>query len=318
MPPYIETIIYIFALIALGYFAVWTRFLKADIGDAIATFIFSVGAPLLLFRNIIKADMSQGDLLWIWGSYFSAIIVVWTISHLTIQFVFGRDTRSGVVAGISGAFSNAVLVGIPLIEGIYGDQGLAILSKILTVHLPTMLAATIILFEWAGRKDGVDESAIEPLAIMLQFVKKLFSNPLVAGILAGFVFKIFAIDLPNIGWRLVDNLAATVGPIALFSLGMAVRRYGVSGQITPAFALVSFKLFLMPAVMLAIGLMVGLPEITTRILVSIAALPVGVNAWLVAAQFGTGQRLAATSITIGTASAVLSTSLWLLILDRVF
>lgn len=318
MPSYIETILYIFSLIALGYLAVWTRFLKPDIGDGLASFVFSVGAPLLLFRNIVNADMSQGDLFLIWGSYFSAIFVVWTISHVTIQFVFGRDTRSGVVAGVSGAFSNAVLVGIPLIEGIYGDEGLAILSKILTVHLPSMLAATIILFEWAGRKDGVDDSAINPMTVLIKFIKNLFSNPLVAGISAGFIVKISGFELPSIGWRLVDNLAATVGPIALFALGMSVRRYGVSGQITPAIALVSFKLFLMPAVMLGLGLIIGLPEMTTRILVSIAGLPVGVNAWLVASQFGTGQRLAATSITIGTASAVLTTSIWLVILNIVF
>jgi predicted permease len=44
--------------------------------------------------------------------------------------------------------------------------------------------------------------------------------------------------------------------------------------------------------------------------VLIAAVPTGVNAWLTAVQFRTGEALAASSITLTTALGVLSVTFW--------
>lgn len=318
MPPYFETIFYIFALIAIGYIAVASRYLNAETGDGLASFVYNVGVPLLLFKIILNAEFGKSEVLQIWAIYFGSAAITWTLSHLVVQKVFGRDTRAGVVAGITGAFSNCVLVGIPLITGVYGDEGIAILSKILTIHLPIMLAVTIIQFEWASQRDGAKGAKIEPLKLLSRFAKQLFSNPLVIGISCGFIVKTIGFQPPSLAMRLIDNLGATVGPIALISVGMAVRRYGISGQIPPALTMVSFKLLLMPAIVLSVSLLLGAPEFTTRVIVSIAGLPVGINAWVVAQQFGTGQRLAASSITIGTGLAVFTTGFWFWICDLVF
>lgn len=317
MPAYTETIIYIFALIALGYLSVATNYLKAEVSDSLTAFIYKVGVPLLLFKNTLNADFQSGSIVQLWSVYFGSAACIWAISHLTIQKAFGRDTRAGVVAGVTGAFSNCVLVGIPFITGVYGDEGMAILSKILTIHLPVMLAATIIQIEWASRRDGAADGAINFLQLAQRFIRQLLSNPLVIGVLAGFTAKIIGFNPPSVANFLIANISATVGPVALFALGMAVRRYGIAGQVTPAITLVFIKLMLMPAFVLSVAILVGMPDFTTKVIVSIAGLPVGINAWVVAKQFGTGQRLAATSITIGTGAAIVSTSLWLLITEAI-
>ena len=48
-----------------------------------------------------------------------------------------------------------------------------------------------------------------------------------------------------------------------------------------------------------------------------AASPTGVNAYIVAARFRTGEALASNAITISTAGAVLSMMLWLTVLALV-
>lgn len=57
---------------------------------------------------------------------------------------------------------------------------------------------------------------------------------------------------------------------------------------------------------------------TAKVAVAAAALPAGVNSYLVAMQFGTGQALASNAMTIGTAAAVGSTAMWLAIAQLVF
>ena len=76
-----------------------------------------------------------------------SVIVTWTAGHLVTTRVFGRDSKAGVVGGVSSAFSNLVLLGIPFMLGVFGQKGFEELSLLISVHLPTMLMASIILFE---------------------------------------------------------------------------------------------------------------------------------------------------------------------------
>ena len=50
----------------------------------------------------------------------------------------------------------------------------------------------------------------------------------------------------------------------------------------------------------------------------IAALPSGINSYLIAVQFNTGQALASNQMTIATASAVVTTAFWLTVVVHIF
>ena len=94
-------------------------------------------------------------------------------------------------------------------------------------------------------------------------------------------------------------------------MGLGLRRFGVSGNLRPALALSVLKLGVMPAIALAVAFAVGLPPLTGKVAVMAAALPSGVNSYLIATQFGTGEALASSQMTAATALAVVTLSLWL-------
>jgi predicted permease len=310
-----ETVLFVFGLVALGYLAGLTGYLKAEAGEAIAEFAVGVAMPLLLFRTMVKADF-HGAAPWsFWGVYFAAAAVTWTAGHLVTTRVFGRDARAGVVGGVSSAFSNLVLLGIPFVLGVFGHQGFEVLSLLVSIHLPVMIMASIILFELLGPKG---DGQLHPARILRIFLRRVFANPLIIGILAGWLWRLLDQPVPALAVRLVDALADIAGPVALFSMGLGLRRFGVSGNVRPALFLSALKLFLMPAVALSLALLLGLPPMTAKVAVLAAALPSGVNSYLIATQFGTGQALASNQLTIATACAVVTTALWLTIVVQVF
>jgi len=314
MSPLVETILFVFSLVALGYLSGLTGYLKPEIGEGVSAFAVNVAMPLLLFRTMIGADF-HGAAPWsFWGVYFAAVIVAWTAGHLITTRVFGRDSQAGVVGGVSSAFSNLVLLGIPFILGVLGQPGFEILSLLVSVHLPTMIMASIILFEFFG---GAGET-MEPWRIARTFIKKIAVNPLVVAIIAGQIWRATGIPLPALPLRLVDALADTAGPVALFAMGLSLCRFGISGNIRPALVLSGVKLLLMPAVALALGWLVGLPPLTAKVAVAAAALPSGVNSYLIATQLGTGQSLASNQMTIATALAAVTTVIWLSLAQLVF
>ena len=109
--------------------------------------------PLLLFRTMVSADF-HGAAPWrLWAAYFAAVVVAWAAGQLVTTQLFGRDCAAGVVGGVATAFSNLVLLGIPFTLGVFGQEGVEVLSLLVSVHLPTMMMASIILFELFGRTD---------------------------------------------------------------------------------------------------------------------------------------------------------------------
>ncbi|ODT07730.1 MAG: transporter [Mesorhizobium sp. SCN 65-20] len=315
MSPLLETVLFVFGLVALGYLAGATGYLKAEAGDTLSQFAVGVALPLLLFRTMLSADF-QGAAPWaLWATYFAAVAVAWTAGHLVITRIFGRDGQAGVVGGVSSAFSNLVLLGIPFMLGVFGQEGFEVLSLIVSVHLPTMMMASIVLFQLFGPRRS---EPVHPLRIIGDFLRKIFQNPLIIGILAGLVWRATGVPLPSLANRFVDALADIAGPVALFAMGLGLRKFGISGNVRPALVLSGLKLLLMPAVALFFAWLFGLPPLPAKVAVAAAALPSGVNSYLIAMQFGTGQALASNQMTIATACAVVTTAFWLTVATAVF
>ena len=314
-----ETVVFVFGLVALGYAAGWAGLLRPQVGDALADFAIVVAVPALLFRTMIEMDFS-GAVPWaMWLAYFAAVPVAWLCGHLIATRVFGREPAAGVVAGIAASFSNVLLLGLPFIQGVFGRPGVEVLSLLLAVHLPTMMAASIVMFEWVRRGEG---RAVSPLKVLRDFLRNLFSNPLIIGILAGLAWRAAGFAMPALGSRFIDAFAGIAGTVALFSMGLGLRKFGISGNVKPALACAVLKLVLMPAVVLVTvfvaSLVAGLPPFAAKVMVVAASLPTGVNPYLIASRFGTGQVLASNTMTVSTILAVLTTGFWLAVAQSVF
>jgi len=314
MSPLFETVAFVFALVALGYVSGWSGYLRKETGAGLSDFAISVGVPLLLFRTMAQADFTGGLPLRLWATYFAAATVTWVVAQLTVVYIFGRDSRAGVVGGLSSSFSNLALLGVPFVLGIFGHQGFEVLTLIIAVHLPLMMGATIAMLAWFGGK-GAPQGI---KAILRDFVYNLVTNPLVIGIAAGLLWRFTGLEMPSLASRLVDALANVAAPVALFAMGLGLLHYGVSGNVRPAIALSFLKLFLMPVLALVAVKLIGLTGISAKVAVTAASMPSGMNPYLIAVRFGTGQGLASNSMCISTALAVVTTAFWVAVVQWVF
>lgn len=305
----LSVVISIFGLIGLGYLAARTRLISAAVGDALSIFVFTIAIPLLLFEILATADF-HGVAPWrIWTAYFLPFAIVWALAHVMVRRIFGRDGRAGIVAGGSAAYSNAVLIGIPLIQAALGEEGAVFLIVIVAVHLPIMMAVSVALNEWAtvtgDAADGTRRDLLRRLAVSLS------THPILIGIAVGLLWRAAGFAIPSVASKVIDPLAAAAGPLALFASGTALVNYGIARQIPPAIAISGLKLVLMPALVFAAARTVGLPPIGVATLTLTAACPTGVNVFLIASRLGTGQALASNTLLISTAAGAVTVTLLL-------
>lgn len=306
----------VFGLIGLGFLAALTGYLKETTADGLVDFVFRVAIPLLIFRTVATADFTGANPWNLWASYFFGVLFTWAAGTLIIRRVFGRDARAGVVAGVSSAFANTVLIGIPLALKAYGDTGAAAVFLLISIHLPVMMLASAVLQERALRIDGLTISGTSLTDTLRSVAGSLIKNPLVVGILLGGAWYLSGWELSGLPAILIESLAGVAGTLALFAMGLSLRKYGVSGHVLPAFALALMKLSLMPALVLVAALyLFPLPPLWVKVMVLTAACPTGVNAFLIAGYFKTGQALASNTITLSTTLGLGSVSLWLIIVE---
>jgi predicted permease len=308
----LDTVAPVFALIALGWLSTALRVLPASAGDALGEFVFRIAVPALLFRTLLTADLDHSP--WpLWAAYFAAVVVTWMAGTLIARWLFKRDARLGVVAGVSAAYSNNVMIGLPLIQRAVGPEGIAAVTILLAVHLPVMMVAGTLMMERAARRDA-GAPARGPLLIIREVGRSLLGNPMILAMAAGFAAHRLGIEATGIAGTLLDQLAGVAGPVALMSLGMALQRYGLSGNIGLAVVMSVLKLLLLPAVVYGAALAFGINTAWTAALVLAAAVPTGVNAYLIANRFGVGHGLASSVITLTTLAGVLSVTVWVTLL----
>jgi predicted permease len=308
----------IFGLIGIGYGTARIGLLGQEVGKGLADFVFTIAIPVLLFKTLASADFGIAAPWRIWSAYFAGAGLTWTLSHIAIRRLFKRDARAGVVAGLSGSYGNTVLIGIPLVQTAFGEAGMVSLLIIIAVHLTVMMLASLILFEWALRVDGVASGAVDRSAIWRRFITNLARNPIVIGVLTGIVWRLADLPVTGVPAMLIDPLAQIAGPVALFATGMGLARYGIARNVPQALVITVFKLGAMPAIVLAAGWAIGLAPLGIAVATLAAACPTGVNPFLIAGRFGTGEAIASNAIAISTVAGFASVAIWLAILQRLF
>ncbi|AMJ62096.1 AEC family transporter [Bosea sp. PAMC 26642] len=289
----------VFGLIAIGYAARWTRLLRETTGEGLSDFVFVLAVPCLLFRTLAKADIPAAQPWGYWIAYFAGLTVVWALAMLVAHRIFARKGPELVVSGFAAAQSNTVFVGIPMILKAYGEAGAVPLGLLLAVHLPVTMTAATILAE--GRS-----------ASFAMLVKRLFTHPIIVGILLAMAVRPVIGLVPQPIWTLVDLLAGAAVPCALISLGIAMRRYGLASGLGLPLILSVLKLGLHPLIVYVLATRVfDMPPHWSGVAVLFAACPCGINAYLFAERYRQGIADASSAIALSTMLSLFTTAAWL-------
>lgn len=311
MSEIIDVILPVFLLVSIGFVAARSGYLGVAAMDGVSAFCFKLGMPAVIFRSVATADFHGVNPWGLWAAYFSAMAIAWVLGNQLSQRVFGRSAAEAVVAGFSACFSNVLLVGLPLIQRSVGDAGLLPFALLVSVHLPTMMTVTAIMMEHAHAQRG--EATKTSAEIAGSILKALSESSIVLGVLLGGLVRISGIPIEGAVKSIVDDLAIAAGPTALVAMGGALVKYGVKGEVLPSAVISLTKLLLQPALVYATVHLFGLPPVWRATLVLCAACPTGVNAYIVAHQFGAAHGLSSSVITMTTGLAALTMSFWLVL-----
>jgi malonate transporter and related proteins len=310
----------IFGIIAVGFFAGRSRYLSARAGGGIADFAFKIAIPALLFRTILVAKFDTVDPLAVLTSFFGAAAVVWLLCTFTAYAVLKRPPQDAPAIAMCSVFGNTIMLGLPIGVATFGQESLGPISTILGVHAPVFLVTATLHDAVVTNRDGEHERLATALKAVVQ---QLVRQPILIAIVAATLWRTLGIPVPDPLTTLIEMLAKAGVPAALIALGLTLQ---TGNQIDPlsedlpavdravarndttilAFMLV-MKLILMPAIAGLIAVAVfELPKAAASVIVLMAALPAGANAYLFTVKSGNITHAASRSVAWGTAISALT------------
>lgn len=296
----------VFGLVGIGFVLGQIGFFPEGTGRGLENYLHRFALPLLIFNAIAKADLPEKPNWELWIVYFVAMYSVWALAQLALRGM-GHERPVAVIGGFTAAFSNMMLIGIPLIDSAYGEEGLIPLFLLVSVHLPfaALLATVMIEGQGAGGKG----------AAMIKTLAGLLRHPILLGIGLGLAVNLTGWQLPAVPDRMVSWIAESAVPCALVAMGLAVRRTGL-GKLSGALFVVAFaKLVLHPAIAYVLAhWFFDLPPLWVNVLVLVAACPTGMNAYLMALPYPKAAPLASAGVSLITGLAVITVSGWLALL----
>lgn len=298
----------IFVIVGAGYAAVRAKVFPDNGTDALLTFTVRIGAPCLLFRGMYLLDPGEafeGRMLF---SFYAGVIVCFGLGILIARSV-GRRPGEAVAVGFGAAFSNSLMLGLPIVLRAYGEAGAEPVFGILALHAPLIYALGIIAME-VSRRDGTGA-----LVAIKRVLQNIASNALMIGIALGLAANFSGVRLPEPVFDAVTLLSTAAIPSALFGLGAALTRYRLKDDIRLAIAISVLGLVLHPAIAWALtDLVFGLSVDYVRAAVVVASMPAGLNVYIFAAMYKRAEGVAANIVLLSTGLSIITVSAWLLFL----
>ena len=302
-----ELVLPLFGVIGLGYVIATAGILKESTAEGVSDYVYTVAVPLLIFRTLAEAKLPEALPWTYWVAYFSGAFLAWIVAQTISAFIFSRPMRDAIVHGFASGQSNIVLVGIPLVLSAYGEPGAVPLFLLIAVNLPVMMTTASLLIEASG--EGISRAAF------LRLGKSFATNLVLIGFLAGLAVRFLGVAPGGTLKAIIELVAASALPCALFAMGLSLRHYGIVGDFKLSAIIAALKLFVHPLVVFLITrYLVSMPLVFAGVAVVFAAMPCGINSYLMAERYRAGVPATAGAVSLSTALSVLTISFWLWVL----
>ena len=265
-------------------------------------FVFLVPLPVLLFEQLATVDFSE-----VWDIKFILFCFVVTAISITISTLISLLWKDRSVKGefIQATYrSSAALLGIAFIQNIYGTAGMAPLMIIGSVPLYNIMAV-VVLSVFKPGNNSFDK------ALVKKTLKGIATNPIIIGIVAGFVWSALKLPMPLILHKTVSSIGATATPMGLMSMGATFEMKKATSKMKPTLVAVFMKLVGFCAIFLPMAALLGFRnEEMIAILVMLGSATT-VSCFVMARNMGHGGTLSSGVIMMTTLLSAFTLTMWL-------
>jgi hypothetical protein len=264
----------------------------------LGAWIIQVALPATILRHVPSLN---------WESSLAfAGLIPWVAFGATVALVallrpiFGWDRRTAACLMLVAGLGNTSFLGLPICEALYGVDAIPIALVADQVgSFLTLSTLGLVVLAWG------DGAAVSVRSIG----RRIFTfTPFWA--LVGAVVLRFTPVVPGPALDVLSRLSATLGPLALFSVGYQLQLGDLRARLRDVSIGLGIRLVFAPAIALFIACLLGLGGLVGSVTIVEAGMPPMITAGILAADRRLDGPLAGLLVAFGIPVSVITIALW--------
>ena len=196
--------------------------------------------------------------------------------------------------------SNSGFLGNPMVEGIYGSEGLLYAALFMLPVRIVMWTIGIAVF-LKGRKE--------------KLWKNVLTHPCIVAIYAGVIIMVCGIQFPTFVEKTIVGISGCNTPLSMMLVGMMLAEVKPNGLIDKTMVFyTAIRLLIIPAVVFAITAFLPIDGMLRGITVIMAGMPAPITTALLSAKYGGDEKYATGMVFLSTILSLITLPLWCLVL----
>ncbi len=300
-----DLILPVFAVILTGWIVGYAGYLPRALSDALIHFAYNIAMPALLIVTIAQ-EPSRSLINWRFlvafggGSLLCFALVFGIMSIRASQSLASRTMR-----GMAASMTNTGFVALPVLQSIYGPRAV-LPAAIATVFVAVVMFPLAVILLEVGQR-GAPGLRTAPMVT----ARHVVLNPMVLSTLVGMLCSVLDLHLPGPVTAYLGILAGALTPCALFAIGLGLSIDGLRANIARASLLSAVKLVVMPVIVYALSVYLGLDPLYTIAAVICAAVPTAKTVYILAGEYHCEEMMVASTVSMTTLVSVISLVAWL-------
>ncbi len=288
----LNQILIMFLIMLLGFFCYKIKIINHETNRKLSDFLLLIVNPLLIF-NSYQREFNKELLLGLEISFVLAFV-----SHLVAigaarLVIRGKNKQDISLERFSAVYSNCGFIGIPLINSLFGSEGVFYLTAYLTVFNVLIWTHGVVLM--TGQKD-------------MKAILKTLISPTFIAIIAGLVLFLINVRVPEVLYRSMDYVASMNTPLAMIIAGATMaqsqlKKVLLKGRI---YLVIIMKQLVIPAILVILFHKLPIDNMILTTTVIAAGCPVAATGMLFALRFHKNHLYASELYSVSTVTSLVT------------
>lgn len=302
--PIIEQIAMMFIIILIGYILFKLNIITVDGRKQLSEIMLTIVCPALIFM-VFQKDFSpeiMNGLLWSFLLSFISVIIGIVVAALSVR----KSSEDYNIGRFCIAYTNCAFMGIPLIYGMFGDEGVLYLTAYITFFN---------IFVWShGVMQIKQQSGFKELLGILR-------SPTIISVILALLCFVTGFRIPSVPATALNYIKELNTPIAMLIAGATMAQSDMLGAVRKIKIMwpVFVKLIVVPLVVVLVFKLLPVPsEMVFTSNVIAAACPTATIGTMFALRYGKNATMASELFAISTLLSAVSLPLVALFSNYIF
>ncbi|MCI7767745.1 MAG: AEC family transporter [Oscillospiraceae bacterium] len=294
----VRQIAVMFLLVALGFLCGKIKLLDKETNSKLSGFVLEVVNPVLIFMSY-QQDFNI-DLLFGLALSVGLGFVSYGMMILLLAFLYRKDrSDEGRVEQFAAVYSNCAFMGIPLINGLFGAEGVFYLTGYVTVFNIMVWTHGVISFGGKEQKTSLKKVLTSPaiIATILGLVTFLL-RPLLSGI----PFPAFVNAAVGVIFSAAEHVGGMNTPLAMLCAGVTISQTVIGEYIgNPRIYRAAFlRLIVCPVLFWLVFRWFPIPHMVFMVVIAAAGCPAAATGTMFAIRYKKCPEMAAVIFAVTT------------------